>query len=142
MFAHEWVLVDENVTRRVAEMFRGWVLLAHNAPFDYGFLAEEFVVVAAIDGVVTFGEMGAVEVTVGPGDGERVPVQATLDAGTTERTMLLAEVYRREGRWRLRVVGQGHDSGCTGRRAVSASTSRTDRRRDRRPHQDVRGNAG
>jgi DNA polymerase-3 subunit epsilon len=140
MFAHEWVLVDENVTRRVAEMFRGRVLVVHNAPFE--FLAEEFVVVAAIDGVVTCGELGAVEVTVGPGDGERVPVQATLDAGTTECTMLLAEVYRREGRWRLRVVGQGHDSGCTGRRAVSASTSRTDRRGDRRPHQDVRGNAG
>lgn len=140
MFAREWVLVDENVTRRVAEMFRGRVLVVHNAPF--GFLAEEFVVVAAIDGVVTCGELGAVEVTVGPGDGERVPVQATLEAGTTERTMLLAEVYRREGRWRLRVVGQGHDSGWTGRRAASASTSRTDRRGDRRPHQDVRGNAG
>ena len=52
-------------------MFRGRVLAAHNAPFDYGFLAEEFVAVAAIDGVVTFGVLGAVEVTVGPGDGER-----------------------------------------------------------------------
>ncbi|MGI5206499.1 TerD family protein [Spirillospora sp. CA-108201] len=71
-------------------------------------------VVAAIDGAVTFGELGAVEVTAGPGDGEGALAQAILDAGTTERTMLLAEVYRRDGRWRLRVVGQGYDSGLDG----------------------------
>ena len=32
-----------------------------------------------------------------------------LDAGTTERTMVLAEIYRRAGKWRLRAVGQGYD---------------------------------
>lgn len=32
----------EDVSRRVAEMLRGRVLVAHNAPFDYGFLAQEF----------------------------------------------------------------------------------------------------
>lgn len=32
----------ENVTGRVAEMLEGRVLVAHNAPFDYGFLFQEF----------------------------------------------------------------------------------------------------
>ncbi|GAA4233996.1 hypothetical protein GCM10022254_37790 [Actinomadura meridiana] len=47
----------------------------------------------------------------GPDDGERALAQATLDAGTSERTMLLAEFYRRGGGWRLRMVGQGYDFG-------------------------------
>jgi DNA polymerase-3 subunit epsilon len=38
-------------------------------------------------------------------------VQATLDATTTERTLLLAEVYQRGPSWRLRAVGQGYDFG-------------------------------
>ncbi|MFH9424971.1 TerD family protein [Streptomyces sp. NPDC017529] len=37
--------------------------------------------------------------------------RATLDAATTERTMILAEVYRRGEGWRLRAVGQGYDHG-------------------------------
>ncbi|MGI5323608.1 TerD family protein [Actinomadura nitritigenes] len=68
-------------------------------------------VAAAIDGDATFGELGAVELVVGPDDAERAFVQATLDAGTSERTMLLAELYRRGDVWRLRVVGQGHGAG-------------------------------
>jgi DNA polymerase-3 subunit epsilon len=36
---------------------------------------------------------------------------STLDAATTERTVLLAEIYRRNGLWRLRAVGQGYDAG-------------------------------
>ncbi|KAB2382783.1 TerD family protein [Actinomadura montaniterrae] len=71
-------------------------------------------VAAAIDGDATFGELGAVELVVGPDDAESAFVQATLDAGTSERTMLLAELYRRGGVWRLRVVGQGHEFGLAG----------------------------
>ncbi|HEU5029200.1 MAG TPA: TerD family protein [Spirillospora sp.] len=40
-----------------------------------------------------------------------VTVAAAIDAGTGERTMLLAELYRRGDMWRLRVVGQGHEFG-------------------------------
>lgn len=68
-------------------------------------------VAAAIDGDATFGRLGAVELVVGPDDAESAFVQATLDAGTSERAMLLAEVYRRGDVWRLRVVGQGHEFG-------------------------------
>ena len=37
--------------------------------------------------------------------------QATLDAATTERTLLLAEFYRRNAGWRLRILGLGYDHG-------------------------------
>jgi DNA polymerase-3 subunit epsilon len=72
---------------------------------------RKVVVAAAIDGDATFGELGAVEITIGQGRHARPLAQATLDAGTTERTMLLAEVYRRAGSWRLRAVGQGYGTG-------------------------------
>ncbi|WP_435277843.1 TerD family protein [Rhodococcus yananensis] len=64
-------------------------------------------VAAAIDGPPTFGDVGAVSVNVDGDDG--TVATFVLDAGTTERTMVLAEIYRRAGRWRLRAVGQGYD---------------------------------
>ncbi|MFB4313220.1 TerD family protein [Actinomadura sp. 21ATH] len=75
---------------------------------------RKVVVAAAVDGAATFGELGAVEIAAGPGRQGRALAQATLDAGTTERTMLLAEIYRRGGGWRLRAVGQGYESGLGG----------------------------
>ncbi len=69
------------------------------------------VVVAAALGVDhTFGDIGAVNIAVQTPDG-RSWLQATLDAATTENTMILVEVYRRRGIWRLRAVGQGYDQG-------------------------------
>ncbi len=65
------------------------------------------------DGTVRLAVDGPTEQTVAV-DLERLPLEiprATLDAATTERTMILAELYRRgEGR-RLRAVGQGYDHG-------------------------------
>ncbi|MEV5400105.1 TerD family protein [Streptomyces cellulosae] len=71
--------------------------------------ATRVVVAAAIDGDVTFSDVGAVEVVVTRGIGEAPTARATLDAATTERTMILAEIYRRGEGWRLRAVGQGYD---------------------------------
>ncbi|MBA9004246.1 DEDDh family exonuclease [Thermomonospora cellulosilytica] len=68
-------------------------------------------VAAAIDGAATFGDVGAIEITAGPGVSRALLAQATLDAATTERTLLLAEVYRRGPSWRLRALGQGYDFG-------------------------------
>ena len=66
-------------------------------------------VAAALDGPASFGDIGALSVTV---DGaERVIASSVLDAATTERTMIVAEVYRRDGLWRVRAVGQGYDDG-------------------------------
>jgi DNA polymerase-3 subunit epsilon len=68
---------------------------------------ERIAIAAAIDGDRTFGDLGAVSISV---DGEAgTAATAVLDAGTTERTMVLAEIYRRSGKWRLRSVGQGYD---------------------------------
>ena len=72
----------------------------------------KIVVAAALAGDRTFGDLGAVTVNI---DGDLVSAAtATLDAATTERTMLLAEIYRRSGAWRLRAVGQGYDDGLAG----------------------------
>ena len=76
---------------------------------DLGPAVHKVVIAAAIDGTTTFGTVGAIEITAAPGASEAPLAQATLDAATTERTMLLAEMYRRGPSWRLRAVGQGHD---------------------------------
>ncbi|MEU3599352.1 TerD family protein [Streptomyces sp. NPDC006798] len=68
-------------------------------------------VAAAIDGTPAFGDVGAVQVAVSPGLGAAPLARATLDAATTERTLLLAELYRRGPLWRFRAVGQGYDHG-------------------------------
>ncbi|WP_420752625.1 TerD family protein [Rhodococcus sp. O3] len=66
-------------------------------------------IAAAIDGDRTFGELGAVSVSI---DGDDTTAATfVLDAGTTERTMVLTEIYRRAGKWRVRAVGQGYDDG-------------------------------
>lgn len=67
------------------------------------------VVAAAVNGDCTFGDIGAVTLSV---DGASSTIATTtLDAATTERSLLLAEVYRRNGIWRVRSVGQGYDDG-------------------------------
>ncbi|MFJ6645533.1 TerD family protein [Streptomyces sp. NPDC091290] len=72
---------------------------------------RKVVVAAAIDGATTFGTVGAVQIGAAPGSSGAPFARATLDAATTERTMLLAEIYRRGPLWRLRAVGQGYDHG-------------------------------
>ncbi|MFI1521181.1 TerD family protein [Kitasatospora cineracea] len=73
--------------------------------------AHRIAVAAAIDGAETFGSVGAVQVVLAPGVDAPAVAQATLDAATSERTLLLAEIYRRGPRWRFRAVGQGYDHG-------------------------------
>ncbi|WP_327113611.1 TerD family protein [Streptomyces sp. NBC_01341] len=72
---------------------------------------RKVVVAAAIDGAATFGAVGAIQIGAAPGSSGAPLARATLDAATTERTMLLAEIYRRGAVWRLRAVGQGYDHG-------------------------------
>ncbi|MFZ2242726.1 MAG: TerD family protein, partial [Gordonia amarae] len=55
----------------------------------------------------TFGDLGALSVTVD--SGATTIATAVLDAATSERSMIVAEVYRRRGVWRLRILGQGYD---------------------------------
>jgi DNA polymerase III subunit epsilon len=65
------------------------------------------VIAAALNSECTFGDLGAVTLSV---DGhDATAATATLDAGTSERTMLLSEIYRRGQQWRIRAIGQGYD---------------------------------
>ncbi|MFE5792807.1 TerD family protein [Streptomyces sp. NPDC056503] len=73
--------------------------------------ARRIAIAAAIDGTATFGDIGAVQITLAPGTDAPTTAQATLDAATSERTLLLAELYRRGPLWRFRAVGQGYDHG-------------------------------
>ncbi|WP_405791127.1 TerD family protein [Streptomyces sp. NBC_00029] len=73
--------------------------------------AHRIAIAAAIDGAATFGDIGALQINVTPGSDASATAQAALDAATSERTLLLAEIYRRGPQWRLRAVGQGYDHG-------------------------------
>ncbi|MFD6432465.1 TerD family protein [Streptomyces venezuelae] len=73
--------------------------------------SRKVVIAAAIDGEATFGDVGAVQVTAAPDDSAAPLALATMDAATTERSLLLAEIYRRGSVWRFRAVGQGYDHG-------------------------------
>jgi DNA polymerase III subunit epsilon len=70
---------------------------------------SKVVIAAALGGDCTFGDLGAITLSV-DGDNAGAAI-STLDAATTERTLLLAEIYRRGDRWRVRAVGQGYDDG-------------------------------
>ncbi|WP_433856353.1 TerD family protein [Streptomyces kronopolitis] len=72
---------------------------------------RKVVVAAAVDGTPTFGDVGALQITAACGSSAPPLAQSALDAATTERTLLLAELYRRGPRWRFRAVGQGYDHG-------------------------------
>ncbi|MFF0743131.1 TerD family protein [Streptomyces sp. NPDC004111] len=112
---------DENfVFYSAPESPDGAVRLCTDGPTEQSFVVDtaalpaavrKVIVAAAIDGEETFGAVGAVQFTVGPGGGAEPLAQAVLDAATTERTMLVAEVYRRGPLWRCRAVGQGYDHG-------------------------------
>ncbi|WP_168701900.1 TerD family protein [Gordonia paraffinivorans] len=67
---------------------------------------DRIMVGAAIDGA-TFGDIGALSVTVDTT--EFTFATAVFDAATTEKSMIITEVYRRNGVWRLRALGQGYD---------------------------------
>lgn len=69
------------------------------------------VIAAALDGPdATFGDLGPIELEATTGT-DLPYATATLDAATDERTLLLAEIYRRDSTWRLRAVGQGYPTG-------------------------------
>ncbi len=67
------------------------------------------VIGAAISDGAHFGELGALSVTADTDDA--TIATAVLDGATTERSMIIAEIYRRNGAWRLRALGQGYDFG-------------------------------
>lgn len=119
--AHEQVAGDEDfVFYNAPEHPDGTVRFALDGPTEQAVTADlerlplevsRVVVAAAIDGAATFSDVGAIEITATCGIGAAPTARATLDAATTERTMILAELYRRGNTWRLRAVGQGYNHG-------------------------------
>ncbi|TYK50475.1 DEDDh family exonuclease [Actinomadura decatromicini] len=106
---------DDFVFYGAPETPDGTITLSADGPAEQSIIIDaanlspavhKVVIAAAIDGTMTFGAVGAIEITIAS---EAPLAQATLDAGTTERTMLLAEIYRRGPSWRLRAIGQGYD---------------------------------
>ncbi|MFI9169810.1 TerD family protein [Streptomyces lincolnensis] len=119
--AQEQVAGDEDfVFYSAPEHPDGTVRLATDGPTEQAVTVDlellpleihRVVIAAAIDGAATFSDVGAIEITATCGIGAAPTARATLDAATTERTMILAEIYRRGEGWRLRAVGQGYDHG-------------------------------
>lgn len=68
-------------------------------------------IAAAIDAEVTFGDVGAIRLSLADGDTGTEIASATLDAATDERTLVIVDIYRRRDNWRIRAVGQGYDYG-------------------------------
>jgi DNA polymerase-3 subunit epsilon len=71
---------------------------------------ERVTLAAAITAGHTFGTVGPLHILVRTGAGAP-HIRATLDAATTEQSLILASFYRRAGRWRFRAVGQGYEYG-------------------------------
>jgi stress response protein SCP2 len=76
---------------------------------------EKIVLTASLDGsgAPNFGAAGAISIAVRGGSGEDVASFAPTGLGS-ETALLLVEVYRRQGAWKVRAVGQGYASGLAG----------------------------
>ncbi|MHA4779701.1 TerD family protein [Streptomyces sp. MSC1_001] len=61
----------------------------------------------------TFGQVHGLYAQLSTPDGTVVAQYAVTDA-TSETAFVLGELYRRDGAWRFRAVGQGYDSGLAG----------------------------
>ncbi|MBR7678579.1 TerD family protein, partial [Streptomyces daliensis] len=74
---------------------------------------EQIVVVASADGG-TFGQVAGLYVRVlDAAAGTELARFESADA-TVETAFVLGELYRRQGNWKFRAVGQGYDSGLAG----------------------------
>ena len=75
---------------------------------------ERVVVTASLDGSgpATFGQLGPLTLTVSAG-GSAVATFVP-DGLTSETALLCVEVYRRQGAWKVRAVGQGYADGLAG----------------------------
>ncbi|MEP3665804.1 MAG: TerD family protein [Roseibium sp.] len=68
---------------------------------------QKIVFTATIDKPgVTFGNLDDVEVSLSTGEAAIIPSE-----GRTEAALIICEIYRHNGKWKLRNVGQGFDGG-------------------------------
>ena len=76
---------------------------------------DKIVLTASLDGTgpATFGAAGQLSVSVTDGAGVELASFAPTGLGP-EKALLLVEIYRRQGAWKVRAVGQGYASGLAG----------------------------
>jgi stress response protein SCP2 len=73
---------------------------------------QRIVVTASLDGPGSFGDVGEIAARV---DGPGGPITSfTPDGLGPETALVLVEVYRRGGDWKVRAVGQGYADGLAG----------------------------
>ncbi|MEU2258206.1 TerD family protein [Nocardia xishanensis] len=75
--------------------------------------AVHMVALAGSVGTGTFGELGKLALRVVDAAGLSLAEYVTADA-TTESAFVFGEIYRRDGEWKVRAVGQGWESGLAG----------------------------
>ncbi|MEL6236019.1 MAG: TerD family protein [Pseudomonadota bacterium] len=72
---------------------------------------EKIAVTATIDGSANFGSLQTAKIVIRDGSGgEAIRFDMNL-AGRSEAALILGEVYRRQGAWKFRAVGQGFNGG-------------------------------
>ena len=76
---------------------------------------DKIVLTASLDGSgpATFGAVGQLSVSVGDGAGTELASFTPTGLGP-EKALILIEVYRRQGAWKVRAVGQGYAAGLAG----------------------------
>lgn len=75
---------------------------------------DRVVVAASADGG-TFGQLGALSVSLADAGSPDTPaVRFDIPDATSETALLFVELYLRNGQWKVRAVGQGYDSGLAG----------------------------
>ena len=74
---------------------------------------EQIVIAASIDDLSTsFGEAAAVRMWVAPAEDPMTPaVSYEINALDSERALIFGQLYRRNGEWKVRAVGQGYQDG-------------------------------
>ncbi len=82
---------------------------------DLSAVPEDVHTVALVGSVgeARFGDLGKLALRVVDGAGYTLAEYVTADA-TTESAFVFGEVYRRNGEWKIRAVGQGWESGLAG----------------------------
>ncbi|UGQ15189.1 VWA domain-containing protein [Yinghuangia sp. ASG 101] len=74
----------------------------------------ERVVVAASVHEGTFGAVSGLVLDLVDGSGAPVATYPVTPPRGSETVLVLGELYRRQGQWRLRAIGQGYDTGLAG----------------------------
>lgn len=85
-------------------------LLVHLSAVPTG--VEVIVLAGSVD-TGSFGDLGKLSLRVLDGSGSPIAEYVTADA-STETAFVFGEIYRRNGLWKLRAIGQGWSSGLAG----------------------------